>query len=121
MLILFVMFLLYFSKPGISNGITDLWVLVPPIVLFLGAEVAFLNRRAVGWRRLLAPFSWAYILLYRSGLVIEFLSNRDLRFLFRKTVFSTYQLVDEWPTNVARQWTMMICYMLGWTLWIMIR
>ena len=121
MLVLFVMFILYFANSGASRWITNLWVLALPTILFLAAEMAFFNKRGFGWRRLLIPFSWGYVFIYRSGLILEFLLNRDFRFLFRKTIYSTYQLVDEWPINVAKQWTMMICWMMGWFLWMTIR
>jgi glycosyltransferase involved in cell wall biosynthesis len=120
-LVLVVMLIVYFAKSGFSSAIASFWVLAVPISLFLIAEIAFFNKRGVGWRRLLIPFSWVYVCIYRTGLILEFLLNRDIRFLFCKTIYSTYQLTDEWPLNVAKQWTMMICWMTGWFLWMAIR
>lgn len=121
MLVLSLILALYFGKAGFSEGLDKFWVVFLALGSFLLADIAVLNQRAKGWQRLLIPFSWIYMLIYRTGLILEFMKHFDLRFIYRKTLFSFYQLVDEWPVNVRRQWTMMVCFLGGWALWMIAR
>jgi GT2 family glycosyltransferase len=121
MAVLFFIVGLYFLKAGFREGWSKLWVVVLALSFFLIIEITVLSQKADKWKRLIIPFSWVYVLIYRTGFILEFLKHFNLRFIYQKTLFSFYQLVDEWPANVKRQWTMMICFIGGWSLWMMIR
>lgn len=121
LLILFTVLVLYYIKVGIHDGMKESWV----IALFLGVfsviNFILFQSGKVGWKRLIAQFSTFYKLIYKIGLMIEFLMHGSLKFLYSRTVFSYYQLVDEWPSNVSTQWAMILSFILGWAVWVIIR
>lgn len=120
-LILFVFIALNLAQESFYRKVSSLWVIFLIVIFYLIADIIFLNKEVTGSRKFLIPFAWIYKFIYRSGLIIEFLLNGDFRFLYRKTIFSVYQLVDEWPSNVIRQWNMIFCFMIGWILWNFLR
>jgi len=117
MLVLLVVIVIMNTKTHSLMTSSDLGITSLVVCFYLLVDILFLNKEATGTRKFMIPFAWIYGLIYRSGLAIEFLRNGDFRFIYKKTMFSVYQLANEWPSNVYRQWNLVLHFISGWIIW----